>query len=85
MTTVADLRAGDVFDWVPPRWHGPSTVIENTRSGSEPTRFDFRGGLRRITFANDRVVNPPGLAYERDETPVTILARHTEVPVDIHV
>lgn len=61
-----DLKSGDTFDFVGGSWHGPSIVIENDRSGSEPTMFDVQGGLRRLTYSNPQIVNPPGLTYIRD-------------------
>lgn len=63
---VIDLKPGDRFDWKGGSWHGPSIVLSNDRSGSEPTSFDSMGGIRCLKYANPQIINPPGLSYVRD-------------------
>jgi hypothetical protein len=50
---VSKLRPGMRFNFIPAAWHGVAQVLDMRDSGH----------LVRVEFANDQIVNPPGVSY----------------------
>lgn len=88
------LKVGDRFTYIPAQWFGVGVVTESYGTRillpNEPI-FDGEvsrnrkhrvSGTWTIKFANDKVVNPPGIEYCNPETKFRLLdPLKTEVPV----
>lgn len=64
-TTIAKLRVGQRFSWIPAEWFGPCTLLKKTRHKGHrgikgivdpmPVTYDLK--------FDAKVVNPPGVEY----------------------
>jgi len=64
-TTVAKLRVGQRFSWVPAHWYGPCKLLYKSTPQIETNFYSKdRPVIQKYDLKYDaRVVNPPGWTY----------------------